>query len=391
MNRQPPHDEDFDDREYDYDPEEDFAQSEGDEASPIGRLMDDDVGFENEPSAYVRGFDRTPPPPLEPEPTKPAPPRRQRRERPASPRNEEFFANQDEETPEDDMRALGARDAARAARRRQPEPRPAVRAGTPTPRRMSGSSPQPRDYETAPRARQPEGEPPRRKNAPPPEDEYDTFRQRYRPGDLISSGGNRGEERGGDGRQPRRPAPAGRRAGAAAHQGEDGANMLRLILFGAVLVVLLIFIILIVRINTLANRSADATAQVESMEAAYGRYNNLRESYNAQNEELAARNADIVRLEGQLALANAANMPGSADGGGQGSASETPETPTEPVPEWPRQHVVVRGDNLGRIARYHYGENTPALVEHIQSYNNIRNPNEIQIGNTLTIPAPPGQ
>jgi len=406
MNRRPPHEYEEDDIMLD---EQDYQDSINDsnnisqeeDLSPIGRLMDDDVGFENEPSAYVSGFSRKP----APEPEKTEAPRR-RRERPETiamprtdpsqeknPRRRQTPVQElspgsgSEPGPGDDFYEAGIREA-RRRRPQNPDPRPAVRAAVPTSRRMA--QPPPRRH----------SEPTQddRKADQQPEDSYDTFRQRYR-GDLISSGASRGTggERTAARRQP--PPQGGARNGHApartrdSNNNDDAASLLRMGLLGGIFLVFVVFIILIVRINTLANRNSEAEYTIASMEDAYERYHSVVAANAAQDMEIRRQEAEINRLNSELAAFRAENMPGGADGGGQAIGDGTPGTTqpsTEPPPEWPRTHTIVTGDSLGRIARAFYGSSDLVYIEHIAQYNNIRDPNNIPLGRTITIPAPPG-
>jgi hypothetical protein len=51
-----------------------------------------------------------------------------------------------------------------------------------------------------------------------------------------------------------------------------------------------------------------------------------------------------------------------------------------------KQYVIQKGDTLERIALKVYGASTPQRVQDIQAVNNIKNPNSIQIGQTITVP-----
>ncbi|MFA6989088.1 MAG: LysM domain-containing protein [Candidatus Gastranaerophilaceae bacterium] len=51
-----------------------------------------------------------------------------------------------------------------------------------------------------------------------------------------------------------------------------------------------------------------------------------------------------------------------------------------------QSYVVKSGDTLEKIAINVYGATDPQKVKDIQTVNNIKNPNSIQIGQTLTVP-----
>ena len=341
----------------------DTAHNDDLSASPIGRLMSDDDETTGESSAYVSGFDRTPPeetsPLAEPEPVA---------EPPAS--------KTPESLDDDDFFEAGIREArAVRERRRQPNPapRPAVRANVPTQRRMTSPPPM---------------------SQPPPEDAYDTFRQRYRPGELISS------TKGG---RPVRQAPpvAGGRSPMppprAVHD-DDSINPLRYLLLGAVVVFLGVLVFLLVHSHNLRGNLAEAEATIASMQAAYDRYGNVVEANELLQAEVDAQAVIIENLEAELALRNEVGTtePGTPSGG-ENNQPTTTEPPVNVAP-FPRTHVIQRGQNLSSIARYHYqvagqppltASEVYSLAGHIQRYNNIANQNAIQAGQTITIPAPP--
>ena len=414
MNRRPPNDQDYDNDDmmhdhahdenddFDTDFNDDTAEPDNndieDMSSPIGRLMDDDVGFENEPSAYVSGYDRQ----EQQQDAEKSPTTRRRRERPDATASHMADHNDSRETrrrprpesrqesrpeprarsiqdlaPDDDFYEAGIREA-RRRRPPNPDPRPAVRAAVPTPRRMS--APPPRAQ-----AEQNEAD---RNQSPPPEDSYDTFRQRYR-GDLISAGASRsaGGERSAGRRQPATHGEARGAQARSSQDSDDAANLLRVGIFGGVLLFLVIFIILIVQINRLSNSNSDAQYTIANMEEENARYHAAAADRDAHYAEIRRQEAEINRLNNELtALQNQDLTDGQ--GTSDGTISDN-QTDAEPEPDWPRTHVVLGGQSLGRIATIFYGANTLYLVEHIQRYNNIANANHIQEGDVLIIPAPP--
>jgi LysM repeat protein len=99
--------------------------------------------------------------------------------------------------------------------------------------------------------------------------------------------------------------------------------------------------------------------------------------YGVSVEEIAARNglANIHTLsEGQQLIIP---VPGSTTAGGTDTAAATPGTTSgETI------HIVQAGENLYRIAlRYGF------TVEELVAYNNIANPDAIDVGQAIRIPA----
>ena len=68
------------------------------------------------------------------------------------------------------------------------------------------------------------------------------------------------------------------------------------------------------------------------------------------------------------------------------SETPTPEPTLTPTPQGPTTYIVEVGDNLSSIA-----EKFGVEVLAIMAANNLRDPNEIQVGVTLIIPAPGGE
>ena len=347
-----------------YDPDQDdrtqmdLPDAGDDLSSPIGRLMSDEEEVIVEEDTLVSGFDRN-----QPEDAPPPERRRARRPQPAVDPDEDFF-----ETGIREARAGRERD-----RRRQPnpDPRPATRATVPTHKRM-------------PRRNEDEFHP----LDTPPEDKYDTFRQRYNPDDLISSG--RGS------RPPRKGAPPPRE-GAPARRGYDSDNsgggntsMLRMVALGGIFVLLLILVIMTVNRNSLNRRYNEAAERIESMEAAYAENDALRRQVSSMEAEQLADSIRIAELETQLA--SLTNSGGEQVAGNQAGAENGAEEAAPGQGDFPRQHEVERGQLLTAIARLHYGDGT-ATENHLRAlfiadYNNV-NADNVPAGTILTIPALP--
>jgi len=369
---------------------DDTSDDQYDEApiSPIGRLMDDNIDTTEEPSAYVKGFDRPPareparrrepPPPAEP-PAAPAPERerRPRRERPTVSRQPEI--DPDEDFFEAGIREVRARDRSRESRRpSNPDPRPAVRASVPTQRRMAAPPPDHQQMEEH--------------ATYPPEDAYDSFRKRYDPGELISA--SRGRQSRDEGRPTRGGYTSGGRD-VAAHADEDGEglNPMRMILAGLALGVLLLMVFLVISRASRGTRISELEAQVASMEEAYAstqrnlnRIAELEGLNSAHERTIADLNAQIVvqsNLDAQQPGDNNDAQPSENNDNGEEAVAQNPL-------RIPAYHTVERGQSLSSIARLHYGPCTAseihALAEQIRIYNNITNANHIQVGDRINLP-----
>ena len=348
-------------------------------SSPIGRLMSDDIETDEEQSAYVSGFERNQPedfsePVLAPNP---AERRRPKRERPSSPvgslpeTDEDFF-----EAGIREARAGRERDRERR-RQPNPDPRPAVRATVPTPKRMAAPPPR-RDQEEI------------YSSDSPPEDKYDTFRQRYNPGDLISAGrGGRPTRRGAP---PRDGDPSGGR-GFDNDGGGDTPNVLRIVAVAGVFVLLLVLVIMTVNRNSINRRYNEAQERIAGMEIAYARTNSLERELESLEATLTVRENRIEYLESQLAQQNnAGTQAGTTQPGTNVDNSDIDDTPPGQG-GLPAYHVVQPGQSLTGIARIFYGDGTATenhlRAEHIARYNDLPNLESIQPGQTLTIPPLP--
>jgi len=351
-------------------------------SSPIGRLMAaENNESDGEQSAFVIGFERSEDKPVRRE--RPAPIAntgeirpRPRRERPPQPQQESDV----------DFREAGAREARarlgdRESRRpSNPSPRPAVRAATPTSRRMSHND-EPMDIET--------------QGAAPAD--VDNFRQRYNPDELISTtrGGARpqrdttGESYSERPRSPR-PAPA-----RVHYNDEDSASLIRWIAFGGAAIVLLIFIMLIVSRGRAVGRYNNLRTEMDDMRPTYEQAVHYQERYGFQTTETDHWRNQYNDLRAQVNT-QATTPPASgnvqADTPGTSTGDNNQEPPASAV-NLPTQHTILGGQSLTSIAILYYGRGTASenqiRAEHIAAYNNIRNLNAIQVGQTITVPTLP--
>jgi len=332
--------------------------------SPIGRLMSDEVGTVGEPSAYVSGFDRAPA--AEPEPIIERP---SRRERAGGEDGMSGAEHSSDKTPQpvdgDDFFEAGIREArAIRERRRQPNPapRPAVRANVPTQRRMA----------SMPSMSQP----------PPPEDAYDTFRQRYNPGELISSGKG--------GRPVRKAPPAGGERGPVrpAVDDSDTVSPLRYLMLGATVAFLGVLVFLLVHSHNLRGNYAEAQATIARMQEAYDSYHLITEQRDILLTKNEAQEITIENLQSELAMREDVGTPGVQQPNDPPVQPVTTEPPAT-TPQFPVAHVLQRGQNLHAVARLFYGDATPALIAHIANYNNLADPDRVREGDVINVPAPP--
>jgi len=353
--------------------------------------MDDNIDTKEEPSAYVKGFERPPAreparrrepaahaePPVDPAPERE---RRPRRERPTVSRQPEL--DPEEDFFEAGIREVRARDRSRESRRpTNPDPKPAVRASVPTQRRMATPPPEHHQMEEH--------------DTYPPEDAYDSFRKRYDPAELISASRARQGRQGRDEGRPSRGgyASGGRDVAAHADDDSEGLNPMRMILAGLALGVLLLMVFLVISRASRGTRIAELEAQVASMEEAYAsthrdrnRIAELEGLNNAHERTIADLNAQIAvqaNLDAQQPGDNN-NAPPSENN------NDSDEAPVQNQLRIPAYHIVERGQSLSSIARLHYGPGTAseihARAEQIRIYNNIANANHIQVGDRINLP-----
>jgi len=360
--------------------------------SPIGRLMDDKNEPSDEPSAYVSGFERGKPP--EDHPPERRPVRRQRETREPQPAPPEPYPSDNfyemgvleanarrttrdrstsEPNPDEDFFELGVREARKERERRRPpnpDPKPAVRATVPTQRRMNNTSQSPpRRNETYSGDQQ-------------PEDSYDTFRKRYNPDELISA------SRGGE--PVRRGDGAVRSFSPQPMEDDERINPIRVAIMGVAAAFLLLLIILVVSLTRTIGQRNDLQEIVDAGNEYQSQYNNLRADFDFVSSQLETRTTERDHYR-SLALQpggpGTATDPGYANNYSSSDSSDSAHTISD---DFPREHLVVRGDNLTRIARLHYGigRDTLRYQQHIMAYNNMRT-DVVHLDTTIRIPAPP--
>lgn len=68
------------------------------------------------------------------------------------------------------------------------------------------------------------------------------------------------------------------------------------------------------------------------------------------------------------------------------AVKDEPKPTPDPVKEFPKEHIVVAGDTLSKIANKYYGNGDAEHYLFIAKSNNIANPNIISVGQKLIIP-----
>ena len=256
------------------------------------------------------------------------------------------------------------RDRERRRAGNNPDPRPAVRVNVPTEHPIQ-------DSHKAQESRRPSRE--EHYEATSDED-LDGFRQRFNPGELVSSP-----------RNPNRPVRPGQSRDVrkdrmrVESRDMETVSPLRWILAAAVIGVLVLIVFLVIRMNSFAGyrdevESYRASAQLAQAQrdTAISNYNSLQQRYDNLRDEMDNMTANNQATDEQ---------------GGR-PTDPTGETPPgqPPAVNEPFTHVVVPGEFLSTIARRFFpGVDVNDAMAHIQAVNNITNPDHIQIGQPLEI------
>jgi len=111
-----------------------------------------------------------------------------------------------------------------------------------------------------------------------------------------------------------------------------------------------------------------------------------RDSY---REQVANLEADLEEARQQGPISND-NDPDTQGDTPSRPIDETsggdPAPPQPPNPPAPIIHIVESGQVLSRIANQHFGSSAQFYIDLIAQANNLANPNDIYIGQRLTIP-----
>lgn len=305
------------------------------------------------------------------------PPERERdRERPPerSREREKEHILERERTPESDREQGREREPGRERGRRPAGatgPVPAVRTNVKTERP----------------APPPEGRPRRDpRNVPAPiEDGYDNFRQRYNPDELISSPRNPGKPK-------RRGQPADGRGNFGGYGG-DGPNIIRWVAIGSAAVFIILMVVLIFQVNSLAGQRNYYRDIAESIDNETSPAGPSQLELYAMEETIDIQRDMIADLRNRMIQAgldpDAPVLPPNFGGQPSEGGSELPPQAPEPTSDFPREITINPGDSLSRIANRYYGSNTQDIIAMIANYNGLANPNDIRIGQTLTLPPLP--
>ena len=234
-----------------------------------------------------------------------------------------------------------------------PDPKPAVRVNVASERPMQ-------DHEAEPQA----------------EEDFSGFRQRFNPGELVSSP-----------RNPNRPVRQGQnrdvRKDRMRVQSRDleAISPFRWIVTAGALVILALFIFMMFRMSTLSGYRTLAEEYRGTLAEERARIVSVEQERN----EYRAQVLDNERLINELRAGNDPNPPSAGPGQIPGTGSDTTPQQTPQPTLLPAEHTVVRGDNLHAIARRFYGNSDPETLQHIQAINGISNPNHIFVGQVLIL------
>lgn len=272
-------------------------------------------------------------------------------------------------------RLADARRERQRLREQNPVPKPAVRVNVERPRRSQpfviDKPPADEDW------------------TPMPADEFDSFRKRYSDPHVMAPREVKANER------TRNTAAAPRRDADAP---VEGPNPLRYMLFILSFGVLLLMALLafnnrtlrldIARHEAMATSANEYTAEVARLGLALDEYRADNAGLRNDVESLTAQLMELGYYTGTGYYNPDAPPPYGTPGRPADEAGYTPaEAPPPPPAPGPVVHIVERGQNLTRIANQHFGSSTPHYINLIVAANNLASPDDIFIGQELTIPA----
>jgi len=228
------------------------------------------------------------------------------------------------------------------------------------------------------------------------DDEFASFRQKYLE-----------REKKPEYFQEEGPIKAAKYGDQAADEGvyvESGLSAFVRGVITAFMVMLLIMMVFLVHRNVvLSGRLDEANERLLGIPYLENDLTRARIDLEAAREDLAAIEAENIRLTALVSPGHlAADVPGAdeeAEGNEDGEAAGqdeadgeegttyTPAAPAAPAaPGGDRIHVVVAGDSLSRIASRLMGSASAENVQRIMDANNITDANEIFVGDELIIP-----
>ena len=341
------------------------------------------------------------------------------------PRRESATTRITQPESQNDAYKSGAREAARAAAanvRSRPVDQAARQSMRETPESSSGIAPNieepPRQRPARPAGADSQTVRPVRQPAPQQEEnslDYDGFRQRYNPGEMISPP-----------RTKNRPVRAGQTPQRDVRKDRvkisdrdlETINSFRLVIVGSCILIIALIGFLGFRVAVLAGQRNEALENVDILAAAATDNIILREEIEELRSDLASARNDASRYRGWLIL-EGFELDGPTgdifDSGGGGSTlpgpggtppPRAPEVELQPVipPGGYLDHLIAPSESLATIAQIYWPHNpeTPSgrqvrdqLIRHLADTNNIPNPEFIfagvwiQIFEHPHIPQPP--
>jgi LysM repeat protein len=105
----------------------------------------------------------------------------------------------------------------------------------------------------------------------------------------------------------------------------------------------------------------------------------LSKKIDVQNAKIDALSQEILKLQQHISSVRPGVIIGETPAPATGVSEATRPTQTG------NSHVVAKGETLTSIAKMH-----KVTIEELQRLNHIENPLKLQIGQTITIPAPVG-
>ena len=239
------------------------------------------------------------------------------------------------------------------------------------------------------------------------EDEFTEFRRRYKPRDI------RKQE---DSHMPEEPPAKARRQAQVRPKIEDEPpaakksrpparkrhfpmepqdtyvetglpNFVKVTLVALMVILLMMMVFLIYRHMVINSQLEDANIRLLRVSELEQELSQATIDIEIFEERIAELEAENTRL---LAMVNVPqeNITYPAEGyPPEGAAVEAPYVPAAPAaPGTDRIHTVVAGDNLSRIARQYFGSDSPANIQRIIAANDLPNPDNLVVGQTLVIP-----
>ena len=326
------------------------------------------------------------------------------------PRRESATTRITQPESQNDVYKSGAREAARAAAANV-RSRPIDQAGRQIEAQGAGGL----NIEEPPRARPARGASPEaqaarpaRQPAAPQEDnnlDFDGFRQRYNPGEMISPPRTKNRPVRG-GQSPQREVRKDRVK--ISDRDLETINSFRLVIVGSCILVVALIGFLGFRVAVLAGQRNEAREQVDALAAAASDNIDLREQLEELRSDVASARNDASRYR-NLLIAEGFELDGpvgeffenGSGGGPQLGPGGTPpprqpEVVYRPVipPGGSREHFIEPSQSLASIAQIYWPHNpeTPSgrlirdqLIAHLVRTNNIPNPETIFAGQWLLI------